>query len=105
MTGQVLLLKRESEIAHDRNAASPTTSNGKIVGHVPYKLLSCSSFFKEILTKAVPKSVVKGLIVKFNIYVTVRAKTGLVRTFQYVEKLTFEKNEFSKKIEILTQYD
>ena len=33
--GQVLLLKREPENAHDRNAVSVTTSCGEVLGHVP----------------------------------------------------------------------
>ena len=43
--GQVLLLKREPENAHNRNSVSVTTSCGEIVGHVPYNLAPILSQF------------------------------------------------------------
>ena len=45
MIGQFLLLKREPENAHDRNAVSMTTSGGTIVGHLPYNLAPIVSQF------------------------------------------------------------
>ena len=64
MIGQVLLLKREPENAHDRNAVSVTTSGGTIVGHLPYNLAPImSQFLQRDINKGTLKSVVKKLIV------------------------------------------